>query len=151
MEKGTIKVKSYNIVERTPKSINSLRILSIPDVIIDAYNKRLIKINYLKHNDNYIDKDYLCVQNNGKPVSMNALNSYLNRVCTKLAITRISVHGLRHMFATLLIENDVPLAKISALLGHSSIHTTYDYYINVINDKEKIYKFINDTYNDKEI
>lgn len=66
--------------------------------------------------------------------------------CTKNGLPVISVHGLRHMFATILIEQGVPLAKISGLLGHSSVNTTFEYYCDVMDEKEKIIAFMNDTF-----
>ena len=36
--------------------------------------------------------------------------------------------------------NNIP--KISALLGHSSVHTTFDFYLDVISEKEKITAFM---------
>lgn len=42
------------------------------------------------------------------------------------------------MFATILIEQGVSLAKISGLLGHSSVNTTFEYYCDVMDENEKI-------------
>lgn len=42
-------------------------------------------------------------------------------------------------FATNLVEQGVPLAKISGLLGHSSVNTTFEYYCDVI---EQISEFL---------
>jgi site-specific recombinase XerD len=36
------------------------------------------------------------------------------------------------MYASILLENGVPLVKVSALLGHSSVHTTFEYYADII-------------------
>ena len=36
------------------------------------------------------------------------------------------------MFATILVEQGVPLVKISGLLGHSSVNTTFEYYCELL-------------------
>lgn len=50
------------------------------------------------------------------------------------------------MYATILTEQGVPLVKVSALLGHSSIHTTFEYYCEVMDEQERIMSFINDSF-----
>ena len=52
-------------------------------------------------------------------------------------------HSLRHMYASILLEQGVPLVKISALLGHSSIHTTFEFYCETMNDEDSIRDFMN--------
>ena len=82
----------------------------------------------------------------GKPHSTSAFNLALTKLCERNGLPKITFHGLRHMFATILIERGVPLVKISGLLGHSSIHTTYEYYCEVMDEKDKIIAFMNDTF-----
>lgn len=55
----------------------------------------------------------------------------------------LTVHSLRHMYASILLEQGVPLVKISALLGHSSIHTTFEFYCETMNDEDSIRDFMN--------
>ena len=43
-------------------------------------------------------------------------------------LTKISAHGLRHLCATILLEQNVPLEEISHILGHASVSTTFDIY-----------------------
>ena len=47
------------------------------------------------------------------------------------------------MYASILLEEGVPLVKISALLGHSSIHTTFEFYCETMNDEASIRDFMN--------
>ena len=48
------------------------------------------------------------------------------------------------MYATILAERGVPLTKISALLGHhNSVHTTFEFYLEVIEGGNQITDFLN--------
>lgn len=85
-------------------------------------------------------------QPDGKPRGLSSFNQALTRLCDRNGLPTITVHGLRHMFATILIERGVPLVKISGLLGHRSIHTTYEYYCDVMDEKDKIIAFMNDIF-----
>mgnify|MGYP001104580179 CR=1 FL=1 len=148
MEKENYKIKTRVLVERNPKTDNSFRTLRIPKIIVEELLKRKEEINQNKEllKDDYIDKDYISCQINGKPHASTSLNSFIKKICIQNGIPEVTVHGLRHIYATILIEQGVALPKISALLGHSSIHTTFDIYCDVISAREKITAFINNKF-----
>lgn len=77
---------------------------------------------------------------------MSAFNIALNKLCKKASLPPITVHGLRHMYATILIENGASLSKISALLGHSSINTTFEYYCDISDESNNIKAFMDNTF-----
>ncbi len=52
----------------------------------------------------------------------------------------------RHMYATILAEQGVPLVKISALLGHSSINLSFEYYIETMDENGRIMSFMNNNF-----
>lgn len=148
IKKESFNVESHQKVERNPKTSNSIRTILLPDIIINEVKRRKSEIQVIKEfNKDYNDNDYVSAQDNGNSRSFSALNLYINRVCKRNGIRKITVHGLRHMFATILIENGVPIAKISAILGHASIHTTFDFYLDVMDEKNKISAFMNNVYN----
>jgi len=107
--------------------------------------KRRKRIEYERnrYGEGYEDNNLISCQNNGKPHYLASLNNELNRICKLVELPHITVHGLRHMYATILLERGVTLAKISALLGHSSINTTFDFYADVMEENEKIMEFMN--------
>ena len=51
----------------------------------------------------------------------------VQQVVKRAGLEDISVHTLRHTFATRLVENDVHMAVLKEIMGHSSIKTTERY------------------------
>lgn len=63
-------------------------------------------------------------------------NKVLERHCKKIGIEPITIHGLRHTHASLLMGSGVSIASISKRLGHSSINTTQKVYVHLISELE---------------
>ena len=141
-------VTEYAVIERNPKTENSYRILRVPKVVMREVKHRQQLIDKRKADMGvaYKDYDYVSCQENGEPRSLTAMNQALTKICKRNGLPNITVHGLRHMFATILIELGVPLFKISGLLGHSSVHTTYEYYCEIMDEQDKIIAFVNNTF-----
>jgi len=142
-----IKVEKYILTEKPPKG-DSYRNLRIPKVIINELNKREEELKiYRKIKKNFKIYDYISFnRDTGEPQLPNSFNSYLYRKCPKINIPNVSVHGLRHIFATILIERGVPLIKIAAIMGHDSPNTTFEIYCDIMDEREKIVSFINNTF-----
>lgn len=63
-------------------------------------------------------------------------NNILARHCKKLNIPVISIHGLRHTHASLLLFAGVSIASVARRLGHASMTTTQKTYIHIIQELE---------------
>lgn len=72
---------------------------------------------------------------NGK-VYNSTVNGVLFRHCTRLKIPTISIHGLRHTHASLLLFAGVSIASVARRLGHSSMTTTQKTYLHIIHELE---------------
>lgn len=66
----------------------------------------------------------------------STINDILARHCRKADIPVISVHGLRHTHASLLLFAGVSIASVAQRLGHSSINTTQKTYLHIIQELE---------------
>ncbi|CAM3460381.1 site-specific integrase [Nosocomiicoccus ampullae] len=66
----------------------------------------------------------------------STINDYLKRKCTDAGIPVISIHGLRHTHASLLLFAGVSIASVSRRLGHSNITTTQQTYLHIIRELE---------------
>ncbi|ETI87966.1 MAG: Site-specific recombinase, phage integrase family [Clostridium butyricum DORA_1] len=66
----------------------------------------------------------------------STVNNILARHCKKLNIPVISIHGLRHTHASLLLFAGVSIASVAQRLGHSSMTTTQKTYLHIIHELE---------------
>lgn len=75
------------------------------------------------------------VEENEK-VYNSTVNNLLNRHCEKADIPTISIHGLRHTHASLLLFAGVSIASVARRLGHASMTTTQKTYLHIIQELE---------------
>lgn len=71
-----------------------------------------------------------------KQVYNSTVNDILSRHCRKCNIPEITIHGLRHTHASLLLFAGVSIASVARRLGHASITTTQKTYIHIIQELE---------------
>lgn len=150
--KGQGKIAEYQVIEKPPKTPNSFRTLKVPDAIMEEVIARKAQNDFRKEQmgDAYIDQDYVSCSENGLPHSTASFNTALTKLCRRAGLPHLTVHSLRHMYASILTEQGVPLIKVSALLGHSSLNTTFEYYCEVMDETEKIRGFLNNQFTPKE-
>lgn len=145
---GGREVTGYLAVEKPPKTPNSNRTLRVPEAVMEEVIARKKRNDFRKEQlgDAYIDRHYLSCSENGLPHAPASFNTALTKLCNRNGLPHLTVHSLRHMYATILAEQGVPLVKISTLLGHSSVHTTFEYYCEVMDEQERILDFMNDAF-----
>ena len=66
----------------------------------------------------------------------STVNSILARHCKAQNIPVISIHGLRHTHASLLLFAGVSIASVARRLGHASMTTTQKTYLHIIQELE---------------
>ncbi len=58
----------------------------------------------------------------------------MRAACDRLGLPRLSPHGLRHLHASLLLAEGLPLPEVSARLGHASSAITASVYSHAVRD-----------------
>lgn len=66
----------------------------------------------------------------------STVNNRLQVLCKKADIPNISLHGLRHTHASLLLFAGVSIASVARRLGHASMSTTQETYLHIIQELE---------------
>lgn len=91
----------------------------------------------LEHDTEIHACGYFFVNSIGNRLSSQSVREMINKYCHIADIQQhITPHMFRHSFATLLLEEDVDLRYIQAMLGHSSINVT-EIYTHVTMSKQK--------------
>ena len=73
---------------------------------------------------------------NDKKIYNSTVNDVLTRHCKACGISEISIHGLRHTHASLLLFAGVSIASVARRLGHASMTTTQKTYLHIIQELE---------------
>lgn len=66
----------------------------------------------------------------------STVNTRLKVLCERAQVPVVSVHGLRHTHASLLLFAGVTIATVARRLGHSSMTTTQETYLHIIRELE---------------
>ena len=147
VEPGTCKKLSSKKVEKKPKSENSDRVIYAPQVVIDELKLRKECVDRDKlMNHDYHDEGYVCCQKNGDSRGFSSMNTELTKLCKRNGLPHATVHSLRHCYATILLEQGYALQMVSAMLGHASINTTFEFYAEIMDESEDIKVYLNELY-----
>lgn len=104
------------IIITNTKTINSTRVIPIPDSLCPYLN--------LENNNNYFLTQSL------KYMEPRVFRYRFKNMIKKLNISNVTVHSLRHYFASQCIELGFDYNCLSEILGHSSPTTTMNLYVH---------------------
>ena len=107
------------IVITTPKSACSIRVIPIPDELIEML------ILYQK-----TTSGYFLSNSEQKIVEPRIMQNHFKKVLKESDIAPANYHALRHTFATRCIELGFDIKSLSEILGHASVNITMNRYIH---------------------
>ena len=98
--------------------------------------KTCIQFEQLLNGSALSENDLVFIKDKNKKIYNSTLNERLERVCKKAGIKIITMHGLRHTHASILLYSGVSIASVAKRLGHSNMSTTQKVYLHVISELE---------------
>lgn len=135
---GTLLVENTRIqvdgevIEKTTKTEKSQRMLPMTPAITVALRraKALQAAERLELGTAYGSGTYVVSDEAGEPVHPDRLSREWHRVCESAGVRHIRLHDARHTCGTLLHLQNVPIAVISAWLGHCDAAFTMRTYVH---------------------
>ena len=143
----TVKESSGNF-EKMTKTEFSQRTVYVPDIIWDELEKRKqqLQLDRNRYGAEFNKVGLISYTDKGLSRGTSSINNALNKICERNGIKHITVHSLRHTYATILLEQGYELGLVSSVLGHKNIHTTYEYYADILDENEEISEVLNELY-----
>lgn len=127
------------VITKEPKNESSIRKVYFGEVLREelldhkAYQKNLSNTI-----PGWIDSDRLLTKNNGEPMFPLTPTKWLNKFIKRNNLKKVTLHGLRHTSATLMISNGTDVRTVAERLGHSDANTTmrvYSHHLKKANKK----------------
>lgn len=125
---GIVAVKGQGLNEDDTKTEKGNRTIPIPKMVAEyLYRHR----ETLKEKGLYKPDGPVFPSKNGKHMWPRNFNRIFEKLRDKLGLKNITPHGLRHTFATNLLEIGEDMRTIQELLGHAKESTSADIYAHV--------------------
>lgn len=114
-----------NKVVTTPKTYNSNRFVSIPDIVIELLKR-------LKSESVVLSKIVFCNSAGGYIKRGEFIEHWFKKAMQHIGHPEYTFHCLRHTYATYLLSNNIPVKYVQEQLGHTSAQTTLNVYTHVL-------------------
>ena len=132
-------VAGGKVVEKETKTVSSTRQLHMPpeleEVLLAEHARQLNDRAFL--GDEYTDTDHVLVWNDGRPYRPNYLSELFTNFVNANNLPPLTLHGLRHTFASLANHSGATTHDISKILGHSRVTTTTMIYTHVFDNTHR--------------
>ena len=144
VEQSRHNVKGSDYVQTT-KTESSHRTIAVPDFVME----NIIELLDVHNSFQYKHTDYLIQNGFGQPMTPSALTSQIYRIEERAGLPHVSLHDLRHTFASMLNNANVDIAMISRELGHSNINVTLGIYTHAFGNVAQSSRDIADRLNNR--
>ena len=127
------------IVDKKTKNETSTRCQSAADALLEALTREKEKQKANKEflGDAYFDSDFVVVMEDGKPYRPNYISELFTKFIENNNLPKLTLHGIRHSFASLTNAVGISQFNASKMLGHSTPATTSKIYTHMYDESHK--------------
>jgi integrase len=124
----------------TAKTDSSVRTITLPDAAVAVLHKQKQQQAGWKEaaGSSWEDWGLVFTGETGKPLFASTVQHALKRECDRLGLPIVTPHGLRHLHASLLLGEGVPVTAVSARLGHANPQITLKIYAHALSGQDKL-------------
>lgn len=142
-----VAVTKQGVFTKSPKNYTSNRTVTMPPVCMEQLKKLEIyqKEYRLQLGNRWHGENYVFIQDDGKLIHDSTPNNTLKKIIRRYnedpthteKLPEITLHGLRHTSATLLIAYNTDIKTVSGRLGHANTSTTINIYAHALRKKDE--------------
>ena len=127
------------VVEKEPKTETSRRTLHMPSALENALRREQARQQQYRDylGDAYCGEGYVVAHEDGRPMRPNYASELFVSFVRKHGLPPLTLHGLRHSFASIANAKGIPMYDIGKALGHSSPSTTSKVYTHLLDRDHK--------------
>lgn len=139
IEREIVYIPNKGIRITPPKSANSTRDVYISEVLCEKLKafKKTQAQDIKERGDLYHNEGYIITQFDGSPVHASTIRKWIKKAFAFCDVPYVTVHGLRHTYASLLIANGTDPRTAAEQLGHSTPSLTMNVYANPQNEAKR--------------
>ena len=139
----------YEPLISMPKTAAGKRTIILPQKAIDLLEHHKLIQDELKDKlgDKYKHKELIFANQQGNYLAPHTIREHFAAKLDEANCSRVRFHSLRHLTATILLENKIDIKTVSSILGHANVEITQNIYQHVLDSlKEEASNVLNDVF-----
>ncbi|QGH36877.1 tyrosine-type recombinase/integrase [Gracilibacillus salitolerans] len=129
--------KTWGYTKRMPDGHGPTKTNETRTITMDHNTMQIFKKWFESQPDNIERLVFYSPSSKYKTISNGVANKVLKNTLNKIHANQISVHGLRHTHASVLLYQGVSIYYVSKRLGHTDINTTMNVYTHLVKELEE--------------
>jgi len=117
---------------KTKHSIRKIPLLPSVEVMLDRQAQLVVEMR-VRAGENWKDNTLVFPTDEGNIRDLSGLRSSMGRVLKRAGLPHMTIHALRHTYATTALNAGVAAQNVAKLLGHKDGATTLRFYAHYIN------------------